>query len=103
MPVIDPVVRFWISIIVTFAIGVSQGTVVLTNAVPDIWIKPAIAWCGIIAFLGSSLQTAISGVAMTTSNRLASAAAVPAVQKIITTPEVANSSQFATNDKVVSK
>ena len=56
MPNIDPVVRFWIGAIVTAAIGVTQGTLVLTGAIPAEWIHPVTAWCGIIAFFGSALK-----------------------------------------------
>ena len=82
---IDPKWRFIIGLCVTFAIGVSQGTVSLTNAIPDFAIKPVVAWCGLIAFIGSAATTAISGLGMTSSSRIASAAAVPEVQTIITT------------------
>ena len=84
MPTIDPKWRFLISIIVTVAIGVSQGAVHLTNAIPEMWIPIAVAWCGIIAFVGSAAQTGLSAVGMTTSNRLASAAAIPEVKTIVT-------------------
>lgn len=103
MPYISPIARFWIGVIVTIAIGVSSGTVVLTNAVPEAWIKPAVAWCGIIAFGGSAVLTALNALASTMGSKVQSAANIPEVQKIITTSEVANSSQFATNDKVVAK
>ena len=35
---IDPKWRFAISIVVTVAIGISQGTLVLTNAIPAAYI-----------------------------------------------------------------
>jgi hypothetical protein len=89
---IDPFWRFIVGTIVTFAIGVSQGTVVLSNAIPDPWIKPVVAWCGILAFLGSALTTALTGLGMTTQNRIASAAAVPEVKSIVTTQVVADAS-----------
>ncbi len=97
---LDPRWRFAIALLVTAAIGVSQGTLVLTGAIPADWIKPVTAWCGIIAFVGSAVQTTLSGFATTTQSRLASAAAVPEVKSIVTTAEVANA---APSDKVVSK
>jgi hypothetical protein len=109
---IDPKYRFLIGLIVTFAIGVTQGAVQLTNAIPAEWIKPAVAWCGIVAFLGSSITTAISGFGMSNSNRLASvesvpatqrlahAAAIPGVEEIVTTKAIADATP---SDKVVSK
>lgn len=100
MPTIDPKWRFLISIIVTVAIGVSQGAVHLTHAIPEMWIPVAVAWCGIIAFVGSAAQTGLSAVGMSNSNRLASAAAIPEVQKIVTTEAIANA---APSEKVVAK
>ncbi len=97
---LDPKWRFVIGLLVTFAIGVSQGTLVLTGAIPADWIKPVTAWCGIIAFVGSAVMTTLSGMATTTQSRLASAAAVPEVKSIVTTPEIANATP---SDKVVSK
>ena len=74
---IDPVWRFVIGLVVTVAIGVSAGTLNLTNAVPHDWIPIVTAWCGIIAFIGSSLTTTISGLGMSNSSRKAGAAAIP--------------------------
>ena len=86
---IDPWVRFTISVFVTFAIGITQGAISLTNAIPDLWIKPVVAWCGILAFLGSAANTAISGLGMTSQSRISAAASLPEVSKIVATPEVA--------------
>ena len=96
---IDPVWRFIISIAVTTAIAISQGTLVLTNAVPVDLIKPITAWCGILAFIGSSINTAISGAGMGTQARIAGAASLPEVKAIVTTTEVAKASP---SEKVVS-
>ena len=100
MPYIDPKIRFWFGIAVTIAIAVSQGTLALTNAVPAELIPYVTAWCGILAFVGSAVLTALNGAATTTSSRIASAAAIPEVQKIVTTEAVAAA---APSDKVVSK
>lgn len=86
---IDPKWRFIIGLFVTFAIGVSSGAVVLTNAIPADWIKPATAWCGIIAFIGSSATTVISGLGMSNQSRLAAAASMPEVKAIVTSAPVA--------------
>jgi hypothetical protein len=79
MPNFDPTTRFWIGILVTIAIGVSGGTLNLTHAVPGEWIPIATAWCGVIAFIGSAILTALNGLATTTSSRIASAASVNGV------------------------
>src|SRR5580698_1503755 len=96
---IDPKWRFAIGLMVTVAIGVSSGALVLTNAIPADWIKPVTAWCGIIAFVGSATQTTISGLGMTSQSRIAAAASLPEVKQIVATPETANA---APSDKVVS-
>ena len=70
---IDPKWRFVIALIVTTAIAISQGTLVLTNAIPAVYIPYVTAWCGIIAFVGSAATTTISGLGMTTASRNAAA------------------------------
>ena len=92
MPIIDPVVRYWIGVAVTVAIGGSSGSLVLTNAIPHDWIPIVTAWCGIIAFIGSTILTALNRMAMTPASRIASAAAIPEVGKISTTKELADAS-----------
>jgi hypothetical protein len=101
---IDPKWRFAIGLLVTVAIGVSQGTVQLTNLIPADWIKPAVAWCGFIAFIGSSVTTTISGLGITATSRIAAAASLPEVQQIVTTQAIAQAAG-PTGDgaKVVSK
>jgi hypothetical protein len=86
---IDPKWRFAISIVVTIAIGISQGTLVLTNAVPTAWIPIVAAWCGIIAFVGSAVNTTISGMGMSPQSRIDAAASLPQVKAILTEPPVA--------------
>ena len=98
MPTIDPTVRFWIGIVITLAIGISQGTVSLTNAVPQGFIPSVTAWAGILAFAGSAFLTALNGIATTSKSRLASAVAVPEVTKIETTSALQAN---AGGDKVV--
>lgn len=95
---IDPVVRFWIGVIGTILIGVSQGTVVLAGAVPETLVKPLTIWSGILAFIISTILTALNGAATTTSSRLASAASLPEVKSIITTDQA---SADAGGNKVV--
>lgn len=90
MPNIDPAVRFWISIIVTVAVGVSQGALNLTHAVPVDYIPIVTAWSGIFAFVGSAFLATLNGGAATVSSRLASAASVEGVKRIDVTPDVAS-------------
>jgi hypothetical protein len=89
MPHVDPTVRFWIGVAVTLAMAVSSGTLVLTNAVPHDLIPTVTAWCGIIGTVGSAVLTALNGAAMTTSSRIASAAAVDGVKGITVTRDIA--------------
>jgi len=97
---IDPFWRFIIGLAVTTAIGISQGAVQLTHAIPGDWIPTAVAWCGIVAFVGSAATTTISGFGMTSQNRIAAAASLPEVKQIVATADAA---QAAPSDKVVSK
>ena len=92
MPIVDPTVRFWIGVAVTIAIGVSSGSLVLTNAIPHDYIPFVTAWCGIISFGGSALLTALNGMATSTASRIASAAASPEVGNISTTKAQADAS-----------
>jgi hypothetical protein len=96
---IDPLWRFLIGLAVTTAIGISQGAVQLTHAIPGDWIPATEAWCGIIAFVGSAATTTISGLGMTSQSRIAAAASLPEVQKIVATPAAASA---APSEKVVS-
>lgn len=95
MPNIDPVVRFWIGFIVTIAIGISQGTLVLTNAVPADLLPYVTGWCSIFAFVGSALLTALNGAASTTSSRIASAASIDGVKGLTVDPKIAVVAQEA--------
>jgi hypothetical protein len=89
MPHVDPIIRFWIGVLVTVAIGISQGALSLTHAIPENAIPAVTAWAGIIAFLGSAVLTTLNGAGATVSSRVASAAAVAGVKRIDVTPEVA--------------
>lgn len=102
MLTLSPLTRFIIGTVITVAIGISQGSVHLNGAIPADWIPAVITWAGIIAFVGSAIQTGLQGLGVTTSNRVAAAAADNSVQQVITTPEIANSPQFKENSKVIS-
>jgi hypothetical protein len=116
MLTLSPGSRFVIGIFITLAIGISAGTVQLTHAIPDAWIPVVVAWCGLIAFVGSAIQTGLQGIGMTNANRASAAASLPAdqkialaasapeVQKIVTTPEIAKAAgPIGDGAKVVSK
>jgi hypothetical protein len=95
---IDPVWRFVIGLVVTTAIAISQGTLVLTHAIPTGWIPGVTAWCGILAFVGSAATTTISGLGMGSQARIAAAASLPEVKTIVTEAATASA---APSDKVV--
>ena len=97
---LDPRSRFIIQLIVFVAVGVSQGTVHLTNMIPEAWIPIVIAWNGFIAFIGTGFTTLLSGYGMTSQNRIAAAASLPEVKTIVSDAATANA---APSDKVVSK
>jgi hypothetical protein len=95
----SPRTRFIIQLVVFVCVGISQGTVHLTNMVPEGWIPIALAYAGFIAFLGTGFTTLLSGFGMTTQNRIDAAASLPEVKAMLTTEDVAKA---APSDKVVS-
>jgi hypothetical protein len=86
MPHVDPIVRFWIGVVVTIAITISQGAISLTHAIPESAIAATTAWAGIIAVIGSAILTTLNGAGALPSSRIASAAALAGVSKIEVTP-----------------
>lgn len=53
----------WITIVgllVTIELGVVNGAIKLTNAIPDAWVPRVQAWCGILAAIGGGIITALS-------------------------------------------
>ena len=116
MLTISPGARFIIGIVITAAIAISAGTIHLTNAIPAAWIPVVIAWSGIIAVIGSAIQTGLQGLGLTNANRIAAAsdlpasdkinlaAAEPEVQQIVTTRAIASAAgPLGDGAKVVSK
>jgi hypothetical protein len=83
MPHIDPSFRFWLGIVFSVAAAVAGGSLVLKGAFPESWIPYISAWCGIIGFVGNVTLTALNAQASTTSSRALSAAADPAVDRVI--------------------
>jgi hypothetical protein len=113
---ISPGARFIIGIVITTAIAISAGTIHLTHAIPDAWIPVVIAWSGIIAVVGSAIQTSLQGLGLTNANRIAAAAplsatdkiaiaaSAPEVSQIVTTAAIANAAgPLGDGAKVVSK
>jgi hypothetical protein len=94
----SPRTRFIIQLVVFVCVGISQGTVHLTNMVPEGWIPAALAYAGFIAFLGTGFTTLLSGYGMTSQNRIDAAASLPEVKAILTEPPVAAAT---TSEKVV--
>lgn len=116
MLTLSPTTRFVIGIVITAAIGISAGTVHLTDAIPSAWIPAVVAWSGIIAFVGSAIQTGLQGLGMSNVSKVAAAQSLPAdqkialaantpeVQQIVTTREIAQAAgPTGSGAKVVSK
>ena len=82
MLTLSPGARFIIGILITTAIGISTGAVQLAHAIPAPWIPAAVAWCGVIAFVGSAAQTGLQGLGMSNDNKVAAAQTLPSDQKI---------------------
>lgn len=57
----DPKVSFWFGVIITICIGIDAGTVSLTNVIPASAVPTVEAWSGLMAFVGSTILTAMHG------------------------------------------
>lgn len=90
MPSVSPKVIFWISFFVTLGTGISGGAVHLTNIVPPAYMDGVTAWVSLGVFIGSTFLTMATAAGMTKQSVLSAAAAVPEVQRIVTTPELAD-------------
>lgn len=51
---------FYIGLAVAIETAIGHGSVQLTNAVPAAWIPVVQAWCVILAFIGTTIMTALS-------------------------------------------
>lgn len=98
MPNVSPKVIFWISFLVTLGEAVTNGTVHLAHIVPAAYQDAVDSWIALAVFVCSTFVTMAAGAGMTKQSVLASAAAVPEVQKIVTTPALADA---APSEKVV--
>lgn len=98
MPNVSPKIIFWISFAVTIGIGISGGAVHLTNIVPAAYMDGVTAWVTFGVFVGSTFLTMAAGAGMTKQSQIASVAAIPEVQRIVTTPAIADA---APSEKVV--
>lgn len=58
---IDPKWAFWLGVVIFLEQGVGQGTVKLTNVIPDGWIPYVVSWCALLAWAGGAIQTALIG------------------------------------------
>lgn len=61
MPTIDPKITFWLGVLTTVFIGISSGTIHLTNMIPETWIPTVTAWSAFFAFMNSAFLTAAAG------------------------------------------
>jgi hypothetical protein len=116
MLTLSPNIRFWVGVLITTAICISAGSLHLNGAIPDSWIPAVVAWSGIIASIGSAIQTGLQGIGLTTTNKIATASTLPADQKIaiaaaspevtqiVTTREIAQAAgPIGDGAKIVSK
>lgn len=51
---------FYIGILVILEQGIGQGTVSLTNVVPESWVPYIKGWCNLLAFFGTTIMTAVA-------------------------------------------
>jgi hypothetical protein len=60
---IDPQWIMWLGILVTVEQAVGHGTVKLTNVVPEKWAPWVVGWCNLLAFIGTTIMTAMAALA----------------------------------------
>ena len=59
---VDPKITFWLGVAVTIATAIGGGTVTLTNLIPADWIPFVTGWTNLIAFVGTAILTALTGI-----------------------------------------
>lgn len=67
---IDPKWVFYLGILVTIEQAIGQGSVKLTNVIPEAWAPYVVGWCTLLAFVGNVLMTALAGVSSKTAGPL---------------------------------
>lgn len=120
---IDLNLHFWIGLVIFVSTAIASGTIHLTDAIPDDWIRPVTAWASIVSIVGSGYLTVALGlhnadpqvrrdlvanqpktlVVTTddgTKNLADTLAKIPQVKNVISTPAIAAAT---TSDKVVSE
>ena len=58
---IDPKWVFYLGLIVTIETAIAQGTISLTNMIPELAIPYVVAWNKALAFVGTAVMTGLSG------------------------------------------
>ena len=59
---IDPQWVFWIGVAVVIEQGIGHGSVQLNDVVPAAWFTYVTGWSNLLAFIGVTFMTALSGV-----------------------------------------
>lgn len=83
---VDPRISLWFNVVLTIVIGISTGAVSLSGVLDAASAKTVVAWCGLGAFLLSSINTTLFGISNTTVGRISAATALPEVRKITIEP-----------------
>lgn len=89
MPNIDPKIIFWLSVAIAIA-GVGSQAALWGGAIPANAIPVLTAWNHIISTVGQVVMPLLLGQGMTTSARIANAAAVDGVKGIQVDPKILN-------------
>ena len=104
MPNVDTKVIFWLSVAIAIA-GVGSQAALWGGAIPASWIPVLTAWNHIISTVGQVVMPLLLGQGMTTSARIANAAAVDGVKGFTVDSKIATVATEAAggNATVVSK
>jgi len=58
---------FYLGILVTIEQAIGQGSVSLAHVVPETWAPYVQSWCTLLAFVGTTIMTALTGHAVLSS------------------------------------
>jgi len=78
---INPWIRLVYKLNLTLFIGISVGTVSLTNIIDDPWLaKHVLAWCGLLAFIMSAGSNIFDAMSATMASQVSRVDGIPGVK-----------------------
>src|SRR5215475_2758569 len=97
---VDPKWIFYLGILVSIEQAIAGGTIHLTNVIPSAWIPTVTAWCSLLAFIGTTVMTGLTGFSSKSAGPLVAPTAPvpPAVKSTIILLAVIGGSLLMSHD-----